>query len=311
VKFNWPSLTWPYLRDNHPSAALTRDRHNLSDGLLRQRIWVSTILVSQLFVLILLASSSHFLFYLTLYGLFVILSFEEVRRLVLLDAIRGLRGGLTGQENLSALTLGGLRHPSQHVILVIIVALKQLLHAVAAKLRFALLDCFSVLPLLVVDMICVEVVDVDVGYVRRLHPTRRQGVPVEIVEPRVLLQLFDTLCVANPVDGLALQTTVYEVCRLLVPAVRDPVLLDLNLPAKDLVADVLACATFVGSLSHHALVRDHAHGEVVRSQTVVLSAHHFGRHVAWSAARLTGVVRRENASHAEVCQAQVALVVKD
>lgn len=103
----------------------------------------------------------------------------------------------------------------------------------------------------------------------------------------MLFQLFDAFGVANAVNRLSLEASIDEVGRLFVPPVRYPVLFDLNLPTEDLVTDVLSSSAFVGSLTHHALVRDHAHSEVICSEAVVLSAHNFGRHVTWCSTRLT------------------------
>lgn len=124
-------------------------------------------------------------------------------------------------------------------------------------------------------------------------------------------QFFNAFGVADTVDRLSLKASVDEVGRPLAPPVRYPVLFNLNLPAEDLIADILASAAFVGSLTHHALVRDHAHCKVICGESVVLPTHHFRRHVAWRSTRLTRVVWRENASHTEVSQSQIALVVKN
>ena len=53
-----------------------------------------------------------------------------------------------------------------YVILVVVVALEELLHAISAQLLLALTNLLRIFPFLVIDMICIEVVNVDVGYVR-------------------------------------------------------------------------------------------------------------------------------------------------
>ena len=53
-----------------------------------------------------------------------------------------------------------------HIILVVVVGFEKLLYAIATELLFAFTHLFCVFPLLVVDMIRVEVVDVNVGYIR-------------------------------------------------------------------------------------------------------------------------------------------------
>lgn len=78
------------------------------------------------------------------------------------------------------------------------------------------------------------------------------------------LELTRPIVVADAIDRLALEALVYEICRSFVPACRDVRLLDTDLAEEDLISDVLSRATFIGSLSHHALVGDNAHSEVIR-----------------------------------------------
>ena len=205
----------------------------------------------------------------------------------------------------------GLRLLHCHVVLVEIIAFEELLDAVPPQLLLTFLHGLRVLPLLIVHVVRVEVVHVDVGDVARLHAALRERVPVEVVEPGVLLELERAARVTDPVHRLPLQALVDEVRCLLVPAVRDPVLLYLHLAAQDLISDVFAGATFVGPLAHHALVGDDTDGEVVGDEAVVLPAHDLGCHVAGRSARLARVIGREYARDAEVGQAQVSLVVED
>ena len=58
-----------------------------------------------------------------------------------------------------------------HIILVKVVALEELLDAVPAQLYLLLFDRLCVLPLLIVDVVCVEVIHVDIGDKFRLHGT--------------------------------------------------------------------------------------------------------------------------------------------
>lgn len=58
-------------------------------------------------------------------------------------------------------------------------------------------------------------------------------------------------------------------------------------------------------LAEHALVADHAHCEVVHGNSVVLSAHDLGSHVARSAARVFAIVRVPHPGNAEVSHAHV------
>ena len=61
------------------------------------------------------------------------------------------------------------------------------MNGVSAQLGFAFFNCLGVLPLLIIDVIRVEVVHVDVWYVLALHAAICQRIPVEVIEPRVLL----------------------------------------------------------------------------------------------------------------------------
>ena len=67
------------------------------------------------------------------------------------------------------MVLSRFRHLSLNIVLVKVVTFEELLHAISAKLCFAFFNSFGVLPFLVIYMICVEVVNVYVRYVLRLH----------------------------------------------------------------------------------------------------------------------------------------------
>ena len=58
---------------------------------------------------------------------------------------------------------------SLHIILVKVVALEELLNAVPTQLYFLLFDCLCILPFLIVDMVCVEIINVDIGDKFGLH----------------------------------------------------------------------------------------------------------------------------------------------
>ena len=76
-----------------------------------------------------------------------------------------------------------------HVVLVEVVPFEKLLDRVTPELLLGLLHGLGVLPFLIIYVIGVEVVNVDVGHVLRLHLARGKSVPVEVLEPRVLFQL--------------------------------------------------------------------------------------------------------------------------
>lgn len=151
------------------------------------------------------------------------------------------------------------------IILIVVVAFEELLNAVAAQLSLTLLHCFSIFPLLVVHVILVEIVNINVWYILRLHLSAGKSTPIEVIKPRVLLKLVCASIVANSVHRFSLQTLVNEVSCPFIPPLRDTILLYLHLATKNLVSDIFACASFVRPLAHHALIRDHTHSEVVRS----------------------------------------------
>jgi hypothetical protein len=82
---------------------------------------------------------------------------------------------------------------------------------------------------------------------------------------------------------LALYKFIYEVGGLSAPPMRNILLLYLHLLAQNVVANLLAVLTLIGSLAKHALVRNHTHRKVVYCHAVVLAAHYFGGHIARSA----------------------------
>ena len=197
------------------------------------------------------------------------------------------------------------------IILVVVVAFKELLDTVTAQLCLTLLHCLCVLPLLVVHMVLVEIVNINVWNILRLHLSACQSTPIKVIEPGVRLKLLRASIVANSVNRFSLQTLVNEVSCFFVPPLGDTILLYLHLATENLVSDIFARAAFVGPLTHHALVSDHAHSEIVSSQAMVLPAHHFWGHVAWRPTGFTRVIRRQNPCDAEVSEAEVALVIKD
>ena len=186
------------------------------------------------------------------------------------------------EKDLTALVLSRLRNIRLNIILVVVVCFEELLNAVPAELGLTLTHSLRILPLLIVDMIRIEVVYMNVRDVWRLHTSRGQSVPVEVREPWVLLQFFDSLSVAYTLSWTPLQALVDKIRCFFVPAIRDGILLDLNLSHKDLVTDIFSCPSLVRSLAHHALIRYHTYCKVIRHYSVVLSAHYFWRHIARS-----------------------------
>ena len=106
-------------------------------------------------------------------------------------------------------------------MLIIIIALEQLLHRVSSQLCFALLHCISILPFLVINVILIEVVDMNVWYVLRLHSSVRKGIPVKVLEPRMGLEFIGSFIVTDSILRFSLQTFIDEVCSLNTPPFRN------------------------------------------------------------------------------------------
>ena len=96
----------------------------------------------------------------------------------------------------------GWRDAIRLVVLVEVVALEELLDTGATQVNLVLLDGLGVLPLLVVDVVLVEVDLVGVGNVRRWHRAVNHGLPIEVGEPGMVLYLCITL-VTKAVAGLS------------------------------------------------------------------------------------------------------------
>lgn len=189
------------------------------------------------------------------------------------------------------------------VIFIEVVALEELLDAVSAKLCLALLDSLRILPLLVIDMVRIEVVHVNVGHIIRRHCSISERCPVKVTEPRMGLQLRCSILVANAVVRLALEALVDKISGLLVPAIWDAEFLDLDLAREYCVPYLLPGLAFVWTFSHHTLVPNNPHCKVIRSQPVILTAHDLGSHVPGRSTRLTCVVGRIDARDTKISQA--------
>lgn len=198
------------------------------------------------------------------------------------------------------LVLDWLRWVVLHIALVIIVPCKEFLDTVTSELRLALFNRLCVFPLLVVNMVRVEVVNMDVGHVLRVHLLRRHRIPVEVAEPRVIFQLVRASAVPDSVSWLPLQTLVHEVGSLFVPAFRNGSLFNRNLTTENLISDIFPRASFVGTLAHHALVSDNTDRKVIGGQAMVLTTHHFGCHVPRGSTGFACVVGREYPGDAEI-----------
>lgn len=124
-------------------------------------------------------------------------------------------------------------------------------------------------------------------------------------------QLSHPMLVSDSVCGLPRQTLVNEVSCGDRPPFRNLKLFYLHLFCQDLVSNFFARATNIRSTSHHALVTNHTHGEVICGEAVIVATHNLGGHITGRPRSFTCVVWGKNASDSEVSQTQVAFVVKD
>lgn len=198
------------------------------------------------------------------------------------------------------------------MVLVKVIAFEQLLDAGTAQVNLVLLDSFSVLPLLIVDVVLVEVDLARVRDVRCRHCSVNQCLPIEVGEPGVLLN-FSVALVTQSVASLASEAFVDEFSRIDTPARRNLILFDLLLLLQDGVADLTPTLAQVRPPPVHALPSNNAYREVISCDAVVVLAHDFGRHVARCAAGLVAVVDIGYllTSDSKVGQLQISVCVKD
>ena len=113
-------------------------------------------------------------------------------------------------------------------VVIMVVAVKQCLHAVASQKETIL----SHLLLIVVLPVAVSILGIEVVFVRRQERRRDapmiEVIPVEALEPNVILDLLRAV-EAKPINRLALYQLVNEVGGLKRPSRRDLVLADLHL----------------------------------------------------------------------------------
>ena len=81
----------------------------------------------------------------------------------------------------------------------------------------------------------------------------------------MVFELVGAEVVADSVDGLPLKALIDEVGRFFIPTFRDVILFNCDLACEDLITDIFASATFIGALTHHALISDDTDGKIVRS----------------------------------------------
>lgn len=117
--------------------------------------------------------------------------------------------------------------------------------------------------------------------------------------------------VAESVLWLSLNHLIDEIRRLNAPANGNFLLLDLHLLCKDVVSDLFARFSYVGTFSIHAFVGHNSHGKIVHGVRMILPAHHLRRHVARRSGRVLSVLFSPVSGDSEICDSEVALVVDD
>lgn len=160
-----------------------------------------------------------------------------------------------------------------------------------------------------------DVLDVVVafggGHERGAQRLGVQRLPREVSQPGVLFELERPVRTPNPVFRLLLKHAVHEVSRIKGPASRHHFPCDFCLPLQHLVLNFLPGSAIIGSLTHHALVGNDTHSEVINQIIVVLPLHHFWSHIAGGPRSVLCVFRPKDARNAEVCYSEVALAIQN
>ncbi len=194
-------------------------------------------------------------------------------------------------------------------VLVVVIPVERLLEDLLVEQLHVLLDLLAVLiPPLAVRVRGVKGVRIG-WYEWRLDPLVQQVVPREVAQPGVVFDVLRAI-ETESVQRLALDQTIDEIGGLDGPAGRYVGFADLNLTGQDVLSDLAPVATGVRSAAKHALESNNAHGEVVNSHSVRLTAHNLRRHVAWRTGRVLLVFRVPNTRDAQVCNLEVAIRIE-
>ena len=87
--------------------------------------------------------------------------------------------------------------------------------------------------------------------------------------------------------------------------------MDLDLFRKDMVTNLLPILAMIRPLAEHTLVGDDSHCEVVNGHSVILAAHDLWSHISGRARGILGVLRVPQTCNTQICDPQVAILVKD
>lgn len=121
---------------------------------------------------------------------------------------------------------------------------------------------------------------------------------------------FGAIC-SESILGLSLNHFVDEIGRLDWPSPRHFVSLNLYLFWKNVVPDLFARFTNVGSSAEHAFVGHDSNGKVVYDSCMILAAHNFGSHVSWGSRSVLRVLWAPNSRYSKISNSHVAILVND
>ena len=141
-----------------------------------------------------------------------------------------------------------------------------------------LVDLIEIVPGLLVDMPIVKVHLLRVRLETGLHGLRAESLPVEVCEPRVVLDLVDAADTES-LMSFAHEALIDEVCRLFGIVIRKVPLAEVCLLVPNRISDGSPVGPEIRSAPNDALVTDHADSKVVRSHGVILFEHDLRRHV--------------------------------
>ena len=195
-------------------------------------------------------------------------------------------------------------------LVIVVVPVELLLDLAVAQARRVILELriVQVLPLFV-DVVLIEVVFSGRNE-RSPQPSLIQGLPVEVAEPRVVLDLVRAI-ITQSILRLSLNHPIDEVGGLDAPSGRDVLHLDLDLLRHDVLADLFSALANVRAFTVHALVGHDADCEVINCLRVIEPEHDFRGHIAGRARGVRRVLRSPNSRNTKVRDAQVAIVVDD
>jgi len=183
-----------------------------------------------------------------------------------------------------------LRHCRLLMVLVEEVPFEHCLSRWVFQMDLVFFNGLGVFPLLIVNVILVEIVVVMTWEERGVYSPFLQCYPVEFFEPRMCLDLRIAI-ESQSARCFPLKTFVYEVSGFDVPTFGYLILSDMRLLCKDGISDLFSTFSLVRSAAEHAFPGDNANGKVVSRDTMIVLAHDLGSHVARCARRLIRIVR--------------------